>query len=236
MEADSPDPEVEPSGPTPPPRLRTAIYRLRAGYGVPKYELVEVEQLGELVLSRILAENQQSAEVYRPWVASRFTYPLRSLLWQASRNTRGAVILNVLVVAGGFATSGIAVASRSGGKSSSFTLWTVFALGLIVAVAGGMAQLFRPAYRATERTRLSVSLREEGWAFATASGAYAGSVEEALDIFRSKVSEIHQRAAQITALEAATPPAAAGAGRGKGKRTPKPPGASASAGAPGTGA
>lgn len=44
------NPSVPVKGLTPQGRIRTALYRIRTGYGVPKYELVEVEQLGHLVL------------------------------------------------------------------------------------------------------------------------------------------------------------------------------------------
>ncbi|MEO8966661.1 MAG: DUF4231 domain-containing protein [Solirubrobacteraceae bacterium] len=186
--------------------------------GVPSYELIEVQQLGELILRRIDADPAYGLAVYGPWVASRVTFPLRSLLLQASRNTRGAILLNLLVVAGGFATSGIAVATKAGGKSSSLTSWVVFTIGLIIAMGGAITQFFRPAFRATERTSLAVELREEGWAFATASGAYTGAVTEALAAFQAKVSDVHRRAARVAALDSTTPPAAHATGRSQPRR------------------
>jgi hypothetical protein len=211
----------------PPARSSRPRRRLRVADGVQPYELIEVQQLGELILRRIVADTTFSSEVYEPWVGSRVTFPLRSLLLQASRNTRGALFLNLLVVAGGFATSGIAVATKAGGKSSSLTSWVIFTIGLIVAMGGAITQFFRPAFRATERTSLAVDLREEGWAFATASGAYTGAVTEALPAFQAKVSDVHRRAARVAALDSTTPPAAKGTGGSKGRRgKPSPPAAS----------
>lgn len=201
---------VAESSPAHPPKWPL---RLRIADGVQTYELIEVQQLGDLILRRIEEDQALSAAVYRPWVASRVTFPLRSLLLQASRNTRGAIVLNLLVVAGGFATSGIAVATRAGGKPSSLTSWVIFSIGLIVAMGGAITQFFRPAFRSTERTSLAVELREEGWAFATASGAYAGDVTEALPIFQAKVSDVHRRAARVAALDSTTPPDPSRAGR-----------------------
>lgn len=173
--------------------------RFRLAFGVPQYELVEVRQLGELVLDRILSDGTMARDVYAPWVASRFTYPLRALLFQANRSSRAAVALNLAVVAGGFATSGIAVAAGGGQRLGSS--WIVFSLGLVVAAAGGLAQLFRPAYRSTERTTLAVELREEAWAFATQTGSYALPAREAFERLETRVSAIHRRAAKISALE-----------------------------------
>jgi hypothetical protein len=207
------------------PRAKSSEPRrhLRVADGVQSYELIEVQQLGDLILNRIEADSAFSGAVYRPWVASRVTFPLRSLLLQASRNTRGAILLNLLVVAGGFATSGIAVASKAGGKSSSLTSWVVFTIGLMIAMGGAITQFFRPAFRATERTSLAVELREEGWAFATASGAYTGGVSEALTAFQAKVSDVHRRAARVAALDSTTPPAANRTGRSRTKAQPPTP-------------
>jgi hypothetical protein len=187
--------------------------------GVPEYELIEVSQLGDLILRRILNSSSLADDIYGPWVASRVTYPLRSMLLQASRNTRGAVLLNLLVVGGGFATSGIAVATKSGGKASALTSWVVFAIGLVVAVGGALTQFFRPAFRATERTALSVELREEGWAFATSSAGYQGAVDDVFPIFEAKVSDIHRRAAKVGALDSSpTVDRSSAATRGSGRR------------------
>jgi len=183
--------------------------RLRSGFGVPRQELAEVDELGQHIENRLhgLVEGsvtgpRRDAEFnrLRDWVTGRFTYPLRTLLLQASRNTRGHVLLNLVVIGGGFATSGIAVAA-GGGNRGSATSWIVFSVGLVVALAGGVSQIFRPGYRATQRVTLAMELREEGWAFANSTKDYKGSLKVAFERFDERVSAIHRRAAQIVGLE-----------------------------------
>ena len=158
----SPQPSPAPaSGPRQPTRfeaLRRWFTRLRSGFGVPAYELQEVDNLGRHIWHRLSSltsittlDDSQLAD----WVNGQFTYPLRNWLLQASRNTRGHVLLSLVVIGGGFATSGIAVAAGTGHKGSH-TSWVVFSIGLVVALAGGVSQLFRPGYRATQRTTLAI--------------------------------------------------------------------------------
>ena len=211
---------VPPHVPSPQPHPRRRVWIVD---GVQQYELVEVRQLGELILSRISGDQNLNMALYESWVASRVTFPLRSILLQASRNTRSAILLNLLVVAGGFATSGIAVATKSGGKSSALTSWVVFAIGLIVALGGAVSQFFRPAFRATERTALAVELKEAGWDFATTSGDYAGETVDALKVFRTKVSDIHRRAARVAALDTTAQPGARRTASRRTKSTQPPP-------------
>jgi len=120
-------------------------------------------------------------------------------MFQASRNSRGQVFLSMLVIGLGFATSGIAVAHGSG-KISSATSWTIFAFGLVVALAGGLNQLFRPGYRATETSALVIEMKEEGWAFANKKGRYTKKTNS-FQQFDDRVSAILRRAAEIKSLE-----------------------------------
>jgi hypothetical protein len=191
------------------PRVRQRwLTRLRSGFGVPRYELTEVFDLGEHILHRLergIGEppefpfmNYKQAE---DWVAARFTYPLRTLLLQASRNTRGHVLLNLVVIGGGFAISGIAVAAGAVHKGTT-TSWIVFSVGLVVALAGGASQVLRPGYRATQRATLAMELREEGWAFVNMAKDYDGGFRDGVDRFDQRISAIHRRAAQIVGLEA----------------------------------
>ncbi len=175
---------------------------LRWPGGVPDYELRAVFQLQDHMLERLhrLEPLPSAADRLQDWLASRFTYPLRSLLIQASRGGRFYALLNLGVVGGGFATSGIAVATGSGTRGSSAS-WVVFGLGLTVALAGGVTQLFRPGHRATERATLAAQLREEGWAFANATGPYAAADHASFELLDRRVSDIHRRAAHIAALE-----------------------------------
>lgn len=217
----SPQPSPAPaSGPRQPTRLgalRRWFTRLRSGFGVPAYELQEVDNLGRHIWHRLSSltsittlDDSQLAD----WVNGQFTYPLRNWLLQASRNTRGHVLLSLVVIGGGFATSGIAVAAGTGHKGSH-TSWVVFSIGLVVALAGGVSQLFRPGYRATQRTTLAIELREEGWAFANSAKDYNKDVKDAFERFNQRVSDIHRRAAQVAALEPDSKAASTRGGRGR---------------------
>jgi hypothetical protein len=176
------------------------------GWGVPQYELRGVIQLGNHILERLSGlESPAGSNLYHDWVASEFTFPLRALLWGSARSRRAHMLLNLLVVAGGFATSGIAVAGGSGHRGSA-TSWVVFGLGLVLAVIGGANQLFRPGYRATERTAVAVEFREEGWAFAMALGLYTGELPAAFDVFQQRVAALQRRIAKIGELQALQQP------------------------------
>jgi hypothetical protein len=71
----------------------------------------------------------------------------------------------------------------------------------VVAIAGGITQIFRPGHRATERAALAAQLREEGWAFANRSGSYRDDDEAAFELLDQRISEIHRRASQIAAYD-----------------------------------
>jgi Protein of unknown function (DUF4231) len=194
--------------------------RLWSAFGVPRSELDEVKSLGDHILLRLqrlpVLDGSESRESQRQrlqdWVNGSFTRPLRALLLQASRNERSHAILNLAVIVGGFATSGIAVAAGSGHRGSN-TAWIVFSFGLVVALAGGISQLFRPGYRATQRVTLATELRDEGWAFANASKDYKGkdnlkgsknegNLEKSFGLFDERVSAINRRSAEIRGFEA----------------------------------
>jgi len=204
------------------------VARLWGGFGVPQYELVGVRQLGDHVLRRTnrLSRIEGDPVLYGDWVASEFTYPLRALLWGSARARRAHMLLNLLVVGGGFATSGIAVAAGSGHRGTA-TSWIVFAIGLLVALVGGANQLFRPGFRANERRSIAVELREEGWTFAMGKGEYAGDDTAAFDLFQRRVSALQRRVANIGALETeALKPPQRQRGRSTAPRTGPAPGIS----------
>jgi hypothetical protein len=100
--------------------------------------------------------------------------------------------------------AGIAAAAGSGHRGSA-TSWIVFGIGLLLALVGGANQLFRSAYRANERTAVAVELREQGWAFAMASGDYHGDDGTAFAVFRQRVSQLQREIAKIGALEGEQP-------------------------------
>jgi hypothetical protein len=186
---------------------------------VPKFELREITDLSALVLERMNEDTPDDSKKNRAWVGAQFQYPLRSWLIKANWNSFTFVALSMVVVGGGFATSGIAAAAGAGKGSAAS--WFIFAIGLIVALVGGISQQFRFGVRANERRTLAVGLREEGWRFVYKVGDYG--CPEALPKFRAKVEELHQLAAKVAIVEGeashpTTPPTApSGGGDGKPK-------------------
>lgn len=179
---------------------------LSAYFGkVQKFELIEVEQLSDEVLKRMNKTQPDADERHKAWVAAEFRYPLRSLLIKAGHNSTYFALLSIVVVAGGFATSGIAVAGGAGEGSSA--AWVVFAIGLIVALAGGIAQIFRFGVRSNARRALALNLREEGWNFVYKEGDYTNDAD-ALRKFRARVNEIQRRIAEVASIDSEAQPAA----------------------------
>lgn len=197
--------------------LRRWFTRLRSGFGVPQYELKEVDDLGQHILHRLQGHVDISSfdqGQLGDWVDGQFRYPLRNWLRQASQNTRGHVLLNLVVIGGGFATSGIAVAEGTGHKGSNIS-WIVFSIGLVVALAGGISQIFRPGFRATQRITLAMELRDEGWYFVNLTRDYKKDTKSAFELFSQRVSDIHRRAAQVAALEPNPRTGSTRSGRGR---------------------
>lgn len=185
---------------------------------VQKFELIEVEQLSDQVLKRMNEVQTGVDDKHKAWVAAEFRYPLRSLLIKAGHNSTFFVLLSMVVVAGGFATSGIAVAG--GAEKGSSTAWVIFAIGLIVALAGGIAQIFRFGVRSNARRTLALSLREEGWNFVYKDGDYAED-KEALHKFRARVTDIQRRIANVAKIDSDTQ---AGSPSGADQKPDKSPG------------
>jgi hypothetical protein len=189
---------------------------------VQKFELIEVEQLSDEVLKRMnkAQPDDDDDDKHKAWVAAEFRYPLRSLLIKAGHNSTFFVLLSMVVVAGGFATSGIAVAG--GAEKGSSTAWVVFAIGLTVALAGGIAQIFRFGVRSNARRTLALSLREEGWNFVYKDGDYAED-EEALQKFRARITDIQRRVADVANVDSDTQTGSSGANQKPGKSPGVPP-------------
>ena len=189
------------SGVIEPEKSRSTVGRwVRFGLGTPTFELVEVWQLSELIRARLDAIDAKAPERNKAWVESRIRYPLRALLIVANRDATNHVGFSLIVVAGGFATSGIAVAAGAGKGSAGS--WVVFGIGLVVALAGALSQQLRFGVRSNERRTLAVALRQEGWHFANGTGEYANQTQASFDQFETRVDDIHRRIAQVDLLEA----------------------------------
>jgi Protein of unknown function (DUF4231) len=179
---------------------RTRIGRLvRFGLGTPEFELQEVWQLSQLICARLDEMDSSASDRHREWVASRFRYPLRALLIVANRDATNHMAFTLVVVAGGFATSGIAVAA--GAEKGSTGSWVVFGIGLVVALAAATSQQLRFGLRSNERRSLAVALREEGWHFVNHSGDYGIADLPAFLLFEARTDDIHRRIGKVDVLD-----------------------------------
>jgi len=192
----------------PPGGSEFRMFWRRVFFLLTRAERAEIRALSTHVL-RVLEKEavegpRGDTEHLRDWVAYRFAVPLEEHLRQASFNARVRTVINLVVIAGGFATSGIAVASGSGQPGSALS-WIVFAIGLLVALAGGISQTFRPGQRASARKAFGEQLRREGWALVNEHGDYQTAKRDPeqsrFELFDQRVSEIHLRATELVVVE-----------------------------------
>jgi hypothetical protein len=102
---------------------------------VPRFELEEVRQLSGLIVAKLVAWQPADEAKHKAWVESRFHYPLRSLLIKSRGNAVAYVVVTVVVVAGGFAVSGIA-AAEGAGKGTSAASRSAARTGMAFRVLG----------------------------------------------------------------------------------------------------
>jgi len=174
---------------------------------VPPLDIAEAQHVSRAVRralkgTRATCTDDASA---RDWVSYRYEGLLLRLLFQSYSNARNHLIVNAVVIAGGFATSGLAVTATRAGKhatASPTVAWCVFGIGLAVALAGGVSQLYRPGHRATGRAELAARLRDEGWSLSDGHGEYgkAANAGDRFAIFDRRVAEIRDGAAQLARL------------------------------------
>jgi hypothetical protein len=157
----------------------------------------EVNTLMGLVNSRVDGSDGD-AEARKAWLVHNFQQPLEDVLGKAGQNGRRYVLVNVVVIGGGFATSGVAVASRGAG-------WVVFGIGLAVALAGGLSQQLRFGFRSSESRTLVFAFFNEGWHFVMSTGAYVEKPDDAWARFSERVDALNERAAAVESIESELP-------------------------------
>lgn len=162
------------------------------------------------------AQDPDDAMLWR-WVQHRYTALLKRMVRNSDESRAWHLMTSMIIIAGGFATSGIAVAV--GSKKGTGTAWVVFGIGVIVALAGGIAQIFRLAQRASGWAELAESLRAEGWALVNGHDPYSTATlkgQSEFEVFDRNISEIHHRADTLGRLE--TPTGNAGRGGARASR------------------
>jgi hypothetical protein len=143
----------------------------------------QAEELDELILRRVKATSGDRDALER-FVHSRFRERMIRHLTVAPRFAWGHTILGVIAIAGGVATSTLA----AGDNANSIL---VVVVGLVVASAGALGQIFKYGMRSTVRFRAGNDLRHEGWDYALGKGKYAGMTDsQALDHFYARIWEI----------------------------------------------
>ena len=159
----------------------------------------EVETLMGLINTR--AAPGSDAASRKAWLVHNFQQPLEDVLGKAGRNARWYLVVNLVVIGGGFATSGIAVGSKGSGLAG----WVVFTIGLAVALAGGLSQQFRFGFRSSESRTLVFALFNEGWHFAMSTGTYAGKADEAWAHFTKRIDALNERVSAVESLDSELP-------------------------------
>jgi hypothetical protein len=139
----------------------------------------------------------------RNWLLYSFQRPLEDLILKAGQNALAYLILNLVVIGGGFATSGVSLAAQSG--DSFDPSWLVFGIGLFVALAGGLSQQFRFGFRSSERRTLVLAFFNEGWHFALSTGAYVLEKDSAWALFGQRIDKLNERAAAVESIESELP-------------------------------
>lgn len=103
--------------------------------------------------------------------------------------------LSIVGVAAGVISSGIA----AGWSGASRSRWAILVLGLLVALAAAINQVWRPGEKSVSRMRGANALRNEGWAFVHKRGRYRllADDREAFGLFVDEVFRIVGEAAVV---------------------------------------
>lgn len=171
-----------------------------------KARLEAAQAVVDCIKKRLAATNTSSAEgedCRGNWLLYSFQRPLEDLIAKASQNALAYLVVNLVVIGGGFATSGVSLAAQGGeGFDPS---WLVFGIGLFVALAGGLSQQFRFGFRSSERRTLVLAFFNEGWHFALSTGAYAVDKDSAWKLFGERIDKLNERAAAVESIESELP-------------------------------
>ena len=184
-------------------RLERAVHpRMRV-------ELREADELGRLVLAALSPKGSQGAPANHlavdRWVQYRYTEVLKDLIKHTGGYKKWNVLTGVIIIVGGFATSGVAVAA--GNDAPRSIPWVVFGFGLLVAFSGALAQILKLGPQTVLYIHLTRELRDEGWALVHGHGPYTGGPAEKFTEFDRRVTEIDARAESLGAPETPTPTA-----------------------------
>lgn len=154
----------------------------------------------------------------------RFEIPLRRHGWRGPWYGRAFTYLSVAAIAAGVASSAIS----SQGSDGSLR-WVVFSLGLVVAIATAMNQLWKPAQRSVGAYRAGNALRREGWDYVNDRGRYRkvqGDRKSAFDTLIDQIRDIQAQVDSIDEVQAEIPGQAGGVEGDSTSQEPQTPDAS----------
>ena len=165
-----------------------------------KQRVDEAYRLGRRILDRLERATDADVDFVRYRFAHRLAWFGRRALWQ----NRYHAVVAVTVIAAGLISSGVTALADPGGLSP-FEEGLVIALGVIVGVGTGLAQILRPAQKSVAYQRAYNDLLQAGWDFVNAQEPYNDQdVRVAFSKFAARVAEIENLA---TAAEELAEPA-----------------------------
>ena len=142
----------------------------------------QARELEGLILEKLPTDVRRDA--LERFVASRFRDRMQAHLSAGPLYGTVHTVLGVIAVAGGVATSTLAA-----GDEANSTL--VIVVGLVVAAAGAMGQIFQYGKRSGVRFRAGNDLRHEGWDYVLGEGKYKNtSPTQAFERFYARIWEI----------------------------------------------
>jgi uncharacterized protein DUF4231 len=169
--------------------------RRRGRSPLPGAEIPEVERLGELLASKVAPRADRQA-----FVLYSFVEPLRRYEREVQLNDRLHLVLSMLSIFGGLASSAV-VAFVDNSVSTAL----IAVLGLVVGVSAGLNQLLRPSRRSLGFARASFTLRREAWYFVLGEGAYRGELNAAYARLVGRVSEETEMAEAVARAQDEAP-------------------------------
>ena len=142
----------------------------------------QAEEIVALILPKLAAEGLLD-DARRTFVASRFRDRMITHLGVAPRQNLAFGMLSLVSIAGGVAVSSLAT------EDSDVVFW----LGLVIAAATTLNQIWKFGPRAAVRFRSGNALRQEGWDYVMGRGRYKRKPpDEAWDAFYDTVWQIER--------------------------------------------
>jgi hypothetical protein len=138
------------------------------------------------------------SSLQQEFLRGRWLDQLRWAEGRADKSQRWYRRLRLITITGGVIIPAL-VGLNVAGTASQAIRWTVFGLGLVVALAASIEGFFHYSDRWPHYRRLAELLKSEGWQFFQLGGAYADASghADAYPQFAARVEEIIQRDVEV---------------------------------------